>query len=917
LFDQAMGGAQRGLDYPAVDRLLQFAAGQSEIALSVSALEDALLEGEESFALDVEVPAGQPAVVAGANDRGRFIFNIIDKGLVTTPTPTAAPTATPGPRATPTPTVTPSATPIPAPPTVRILPEQPRAIAEGQSLSYLLQLSAPSAQAVAVRLALTGGLDASDVQFSPPTVVFSPGELQKTVQVLALFSPENEGTESGQIILLADNAVAENAVTLLISEAGGAVASPTPRPSPTASPTPGPTPALPVAVISGPERVQRTAELLFDASSSVPVRGRFLAQYRWTLRKADDGTELDRQLSGSPIFRVRAEQLGKLLLELQVVDIGSFVSEPRQLQIEVVPEEDSLRLFFENGVATAREGGEIRLRVERIVPSAGNSAPPIPLSARLLRLGGTAGAEEIQIDGAELRWEANDRSPRTVFVRPLEDAGVESTETLSLGLEEVVGVRSSSPKQLLAQIGDNSPRSTVQFGSTLVNLARPQGQGATLLLPVQRTGSLEQALDVRIGFAPSAVAECVEATGGNSRSTPNGLDFDNRDTLLRLPARVASTTLRVSVLPGDRSFAVPNAPCEGFAVRLLDDAAYDLGAGQQAQINLRDGEVVIRRIETDILVKEDAGRAILRLEALANQSFSGDVRLRSINSEKDSARPGVDFELLDERLGLSASALPFRAEATASLKLINNAVADGTRSLLLAVEDPQFSPLNASVDTPRDNSNPLRVTIIDDEEVIEIIPPKPGVPKLILTGGKLKTPLLPKAGEDGRVELLIEPALERADAAVLLQIDLTTEPQAAAYALCDALACVENNTAYIDPDSRLLHILLSDGGAGDLDGEVNGEIRHLGQLLQISAEGLVEPLPLVGSAEPSPSPAPSAPPSRRQGSGAMGLGWLLLLLLWRGYGHSGCVTILRAVRRRRWRPNVPCSMVSATRRYWS
>lgn len=159
--------ALAGLDYLGSSGTLVFGAGEVQMTLAVSLLDDALAEGAERFSLRI---TAAPAGATIADGIGSALIGAGDGPVAATPTLSATPLV----------------------------------VSEGDRFaSFVVRLSAPSASAVQVSYETdpgsaryASGSDLADYLYLAETLVFAPGETVKLVQVALTDDTTAEDSES-------------------------------------------------------------------------------------------------------------------------------------------------------------------------------------------------------------------------------------------------------------------------------------------------------------------------------------------------------------------------------------------------------------------------------------------------------------------------------------------------------------------------------------------------------------------------------------------------------------------------------------------------------------------------------------------------------------------------------------------------
>lgn len=530
---------------------------------------------------------------------------------------------------------------------------------------------------------------------------------------------------------------------------------------------------------------------------------------------------------------------------------------------------------FKSRVRAARTDGAIAFSAASF--SAEESARTVTIS--LIRTGSLESAARVTLrlaDGSANAPADYDGAPITVNfaagagtasarVTIVDDDVAEESETVQLSLSDVSGAVLGTPAS-----------------ATLTILASDRPAGVLRLVAADYQGPGGYTVCALREQASAGVVEATLEAQTNSASNPVRLRWEDGDSTPQCGSFVgaiasdnsSSGARSVRLSKAGTSIATVAAPAQANfqAARDLPGFVFDQGHF----LNLPRGT----EAATIMVYRQGSTRA-------------ASVRVLSARAPTSStiaaAVAGTDYERLDETLRWEEGD---REPKPVSLRLLRNDGASGDRELMLTLADPLVEGTErvALIGTGSTNTaltHAVRVTLSAEGSAgpgESLTLEREGAPPVVfntsagrfMTAGQVESPAnIPSdySYPAGFFSFAIDSIVQGQSVTVTLSLPAGVNPTA--YVKCTRSACGVFDGARIE--GNVITLTLTDGGAGDSDGQANGVIRDPGA-------------PAIADAvtpEPEPEPEPEKPSS---GGGALSPAW---------FGFAAFALLLRRISRRK------------------
>lgn len=748
------------------------------------------------------------------------------------------------------------------------------------------------ASSVRVRTATQLRLDASATPGSDylpldTLVSFAAGQREQTVRVELLDDSELEGRSAESFLVVLGEVEPDpqssaqidtpNAVLVRIRDEDVAALPPGNR--------------APTAVDDGVETPIDTAVLIDVLANDSDIDGDAL-----TLSVPDATPNATLTREGTSVrYQPSAGFIGVDRFNYTIRD-PSGESASAEVVVDVQPRRDRIG-FIPNSLERLSEGDRVTIAVVRTVDG---SPSGLPAASVTLQLDASA-TEDLALSATTLNWGAGEIGTRGVSLTATDDSIIEPVENFALRLVNPVNTQFrvfSSRRDIIVVDNDRG----VGFSAA----ERVVGIGATNPIPVlmERSGDLSETISMRI------MAERPDTPNARGCLPTNA--FRPLSGRMSVRAGVRQISFGVNLTRTNNSNI-----CQYFLVRIFDASDNVQVTQGSIEIILEAPELRVVEFETDLLTVLESG-CETQAPVTVTGGRSGMLPPLSIGVSYQSLETSPE-DFNSERVLLTAES----GASTVTLPVIalDDARVEGTERFRVRLIDP---PLVFGETTPPfffGARRSLTVAILDDDAQVHSVT-RDGTSNTVLIGES--TPLqavngcefrLPGSTEDRLSTFVIGadsiqtrtlptsktnigttvPDLE-------LVIDLDDDPKDQARASAGVVvldlpipaaisepayfSCIADDCAALFEvervDASRLRVLLEDGGFGDVDGQVNGQIIHAGFVAEANES-------LQPDSVPTPSPASG-------GSGALSPVMMLWCLLLWGFGARNA---LRSPARRR------------------
>ena len=369
-----------------------------------------------------------------------------------------------------------------------------------------------------------------------------------------------------------------------------------------------------------------------------------------------------------------------LRLRLGSVAGAAAIGGRPELVIELVDDEPEPELAFASAAtAVAEEGGPVGLTVAASGPSSRRIRGELALSGDADRPGDITVSPDDRISLAALSGGPGGQA--TLTLTPVDDAELESDESLVLDLVAVEGARAGTPSRHIATVLDDDSRATISVAAVTVD----EGAGVATL-----TVTLSE-----ITSGPVSVLVTVDSAG-----LADATDFTAVSETVTIPAGQLTANVSVPILED-----AINEPDEDLTVTLSMPVGARVGFAGAITITDNDPVPTVAFLTSDLSAVEDDGAVSFEV-GLSNPSASP---VTVGYGATGTAILGDDLTLSPASPltipGVASGGAPVPISLTATL--IDDAVDELTETLTVTLMSPTGAGLGAATT--------VTLTLLDDD----------------------------------------------------------------------------------------------------------------------------------------------------------------------------------------------------------
>ncbi|HMC68753.1 MAG TPA: Calx-beta domain-containing protein, partial [Mycobacteriales bacterium] len=361
----------------------------------------------------------------------------------------------------------------------------------------------------------------------------------------------------------------------------------------------------------------------------------------------------------------------------------------QQTSTITIIDNESGSVKFAQAASSVVEGGTAKIAVTR---TGTNLQAGIEITYTVI--GGTATSDDYTILGTGTLSFARGQTMQTITVQTTPDTIAEPSETVIIQLGNPQGLALLvAPTTHTLTIIDNDTPGVVHFATSALSVPEPQGAAREILLTVMRDGT-NLASGVTVDYA---------VTGGNATSA----DFTLLGTgTLTFDALQASQPIRLLIQPDD----VPEGN-ETIVVTLSNPTGRaTLGSPSVMTITIVDDDRAVYFASDGMTLSETTPSATITL--LRSGPPAGAFTVPVTIGGSSTAVAGLDYPATFT--GVTARFNSGQTSSTVVIPLLNDAVLDGPRNLVLALGTPV--PVAPAVDAPGVGTRRTMTLVLGDND---------------------------------------------------------------------------------------------------------------------------------------------------------------------------------------------------------